>query len=174
MEAKAASASTTTVASSTATASPPASSTSDNAIISAAKWKQLATKHFRDGDFAWVPSYYEFAHCDWAQYWAETGVVGLLLLLGTPLLWFVYHLRKGRGNSITHWLGVGCVLVMILAWFEFPFGAEAVSLLFAACFTFAGKYADMSEQSRKRRKRRRRREDERLPMKETALITERS
>ncbi|MDA7644557.1 O-antigen ligase family protein [Verrucomicrobiales bacterium] len=130
--------------------------------------------NFRDGDFAWVPSYYEFAHCDWAQYWAETGVVGLLLLLGTPLLWFVYHLRKGRGNSITHWLGVGCVLVMILAWFEFPFGAEAVSLLFAACFTFAGKYADMSEQSRKRRKRRRRREDERLPMKETALITERS
>ena len=127
--------------------------------------------NFRDGDFAWVPSYYEFAHCDWAQYWAETGAIGLLLLLGTPVLWFVYYVRNGRGNSITHWLGVGCVLVMILAWFEFPFGAEAVSLLFAACFTIAGKYAILTEQSRARRQRKK---DDKVRSKETALITERA
>lgn len=130
--------------------------------------------NFRDGDFAWVPSYYEFAHCDWVQYWAETGAIGLLLLLGTPLLWFIYHVRNGRGNSITHWLGAGCVLVLILAWFEFPFGSEAVSLLFAACFTMAGKYAILSKKSRERRKRLRQKHDERVRMKETAAITQRA
>ena len=130
--------------------------------------------NFRDGDFAWVPSYYEFAHCDWVQYWAETGAIGVLFLLGTPLLWFVYYVRNGRGNSITHWLGVGCVLIMFLAWFEFPFGSEAVSLLFAACLTMAGKYAVLSEKSHERRKRRKRKRDEKVRRKEAALISERS
>ena len=130
--------------------------------------------NFRDGDFAWVPSYYEFAHCDWAQYWAETGALGLLFLLGTPVLWFVYYVRNGRANSITHWLGVGCVLVLILACFEFPSGAEAVSLMFAACFAIAGKYALLSEESRQRRKRRQGKKDDKVRAKETALMTERA
>ena len=99
-------------------------------------------------DFAWVPSYVEFAHCDWIQYTAETGFVGLLLLAATPLWWFLSYTRRGRRNALSHWLGVGCVLILILAWFEFPSGAEAVSLLFAACFAMAGKYALLTAANR--------------------------
>ncbi len=108
---------------------------------------------FPDGDFVWLPTYYEFTHCDWVQYLAETGIVGLLLLIATPIAWYVHCWRRGRSNPVTHWLGVGCVLVLLLATFEFPFGSEAVALLFATCFALAGKYALLEKKARRRRKR---------------------
>lgn len=104
-------------------------------------------------DFAWFPSYYEFAHCDWIQYAAETGWIGLLLLVATPILWTIHYQRNGRDNPISHWLGSGCVLISFLALFEFPFGSEAVMLLFAACLAFAGKYAILEQEARRRRRR---------------------
>lgn len=116
---------------------------------------ELYTKvTFKGGeDFLWVPSYYEFTHCDWLQYLAETGIVGFLLLLATPLLWYIHYVRRGRANSLSHWLAVGSVLVLILATFEFPFGSEAVALLFAACLAMSGKYALLEGQAKRRRRR---------------------
>ena len=120
-------------------------------------------QHFPGGRFSWVPRRYEFAHCDWLQYWAETGAVGLFLLVATPFLWFVHYCRRGRFNPLSHWLGVGCVLILFLATFEFPFGCEAVALLFATCFGLSGKYAILEKQrlSRGKGKGRRRRREKR-------------
>jgi O-antigen ligase len=109
-------------------------------------------------EFAWVPEYYEFAHCDWVQYWAETGMIGLVLLLATPIAWVIHFWHRGRSNPLSYWLGVGCVLILLLATFEFPSGCEAVSLLFAACLSLSGKYALCSP--RKRSSHRHQRDDQ--------------
>lgn len=105
-------------------------------------------------EFAWVPEYYEFAHCDWVQYWAETGTIGLVLLLATPIAWVIHFLRRGRPNPLSYWLSVGCILILLLATFEFPSGCEAVSLLFAACLSLSGKYALLTKERSLHRHRR--------------------
>ncbi len=113
---------------------------------------------FPNGDFIWLPRLFEFAHCDWIQYWAELGSVGFVLLVVPGLVFFVYTLGKGRANPVSHWLNVGSLLVLLLATFEFPFGSEAVTLLFAACVVLAGNYrllsrdAALRSQSSARRK----------------------
>lgn len=94
-----------------------------------------------DDDFDWIAKYYEFAHCDWVQYLAEIGVVGLVLLVATPLAYYLHARRRGHGSPLTHWLFFGCLLVLLLAGFEFPFGCEAVGLVFAAFFSLACAHA---------------------------------
>ncbi len=111
-------------------------------------------------DFAWVPTYYEFAHCDWVQFWAELGTVGFALLLLTPLWWYGYCRWNGKANPLSDWLGVGCFLILFLAIFEFPFGSEAVALLFAALLVLGGRYRLMTKAKERRRKRRRKRREE--------------
>ncbi len=103
-------------------------------------------------DFMWVPRYFQFAHCDWLQYAAETGFVGLILLLATPIAWCVHGWRKGRSNPLTHWLYVGALLILFVAIFEFPFASEAVGLLFAACVALGGKYALLEAKARGRKR----------------------
>jgi O-antigen ligase len=103
-------------------------------------------------DFQWVPTYYQFAHCDWLQYAAETGFVGLFLLMATPLAWVFHCHRRGRRNPLTHWLHVGALLILFQAIFELPFASEAVALLFAACVALGGKYALLEEEARKSRR----------------------
>lgn len=117
-----------------------------------------------DDDFRWVPQYYEFAHCDWLQFWAEIGAVGLLLLIFPPIAWWVHCWRRGRRNDVSHWLGVGAVLILLLATFEFPFGSEPVALVFATCVALGGKYALLEEEDHQRRLRRRPRKPKTPPM----------
>ncbi|HVU25855.1 MAG TPA: O-antigen ligase family protein [Opitutus sp.] len=69
---------------------------------------------------------FEFAHDDWLQLWAETGIVGMLVLL-VPV-WFLSWRAWHRGSAARRILG-GCALIAAYAWVDFPFNNPAVLLL---------------------------------------------
>ncbi|MGK0190560.1 MAG: O-antigen ligase [Verrucomicrobiales bacterium] len=98
------------------------------------------------GESVWEPRFYEFAHNDYLQFWAESGALGCILLVSVPALlvvsvWRRHHEPHVRHNAVSHWLAVGCVLVLLLALIDFPFGNEAVGVLFVTLFVLSGKFA---------------------------------
>ncbi|MDQ8195758.1 O-antigen ligase family protein [Coraliomargarita sp. SDUM461004] len=83
----------------------------------------------------------EFAHNDLMQFLAELGAVGLLLLLLPPAMLFLRYShglwRSAQGLA----LFFPCVLILMLASFEFPFSNPAVLTLYFVQATLAFKYA---------------------------------
>jgi O-antigen ligase len=93
----------------------------------------------------WFPQpFYTHAHSDWLQTVAEVGVSGtaLIMLLGAvPLA----ALRRNRLSvpldPLAGYLFLGCALVALYAWVEFPFANPAVMSLFWLCFFVAVRHA---------------------------------
>lgn len=83
-----------------------------------------------------LPFFYYDAHSDWLQSIAELGLVGTLLL-GLQGLVPLLSLDSRRPGLLPCYLWVGCGLVLLYAWVEFPFGNPAVVLAWWLCF-FAG------------------------------------
>jgi hypothetical protein len=105
---------------------------------------ELYRKATVGGASVWEPRFYEFAHNDYLQFWAESGALGCILLASVPALLVVSiccHGSQGRRDAVSHWLAVGCVLVLLLALIDFPFGNEAVDVLFVTLFVLSGKFA---------------------------------
>lgn len=93
---------------------------------------------------SWKP-YYEEAHNDWLQALAEVGWVGtgLLLVLGVAP-W--RGLRRAHlASSIPRYLAVGCGIVLLYAWVEFPFANPAVMVTFWIGLYGAARYAALGE-----------------------------
>jgi O-antigen ligase len=81
---------------------------------------------------------YTEAHSDWLQAVAELGFVGTSLVILMGLIPLCSALRGGKHGPISCYVLLGCLLVCIYAWVEFPFANAAVLitfwlLLFAAC-----------------------------------------
>ncbi len=88
-----------------------------------------------------LPIYYADAHSDWLQSAAEHGLVGTALL-GLCALVPLAGLRTRHFSSpVAAYLLVGCGLVLLYAWVEFPFGNAAVVLSWWLCFFSAVRYA---------------------------------
>lgn len=88
-----------------------------------------------------LPIYYADAHSDWLQSFAEHGLVGTALL-GLCALVPLAGLRPRHFSSpVAAYLLVGCGLVLLYAWVEFPFGNAAVVLSWWLCFFSAVRYA---------------------------------
>ncbi|MFT3867262.1 MAG: O-antigen ligase family protein [Nibricoccus sp.] len=80
-----------------------------------------------------LPHFYEYAHSDWLQLFAETGVVGTAFYL-TFLILVLQPLRRWHGNNeLPAYLLLGCGLIALYACIEFPFGNPAVTLIFWTC-----------------------------------------
>jgi O-antigen ligase len=97
-------------------------------------------KSVQDG----LPVFYAQAHSDWLQSVAETGLVGTLLtgLLGAlPLLALR---RRHFGHPLVFYPLLGCALVLLYAWVEFPFECPAVAILFWLLFFAAVRHAQLS------------------------------
>lgn len=92
--------------------------------------------------WVWIPFYAE-AHNDWLQSLAETGFVGtgLLLLLGLAALHGNW--RRAWRSLVPRYLLIGCALVLLYAWVEFPFANPAVVLTFGACWYLAARHAEL-------------------------------
>jgi O-antigen ligase len=92
---------------------------------------------------------YSNAHNDWLQSLAETGFVGttLLVLMGILPLWSLPRF------AATHPLVVyplsGCVLVLLYATVEFPFGSNAVMITFWSLFFCVLRYAKLTVEERR-------------------------
>ncbi len=84
-----------------------------------------------------LPVFYNDAHSDWLQSFAEHGIVGSVLLALCALV----PLRRLRLRSLvgplTGYLFAGCGLILLYAWIEFPFGNLAVVLLWWVLFFVA-------------------------------------
>jgi O-antigen ligase len=91
-----------------------------------------------------LPVFYAEAHSDWLQSMAETGLAGTVLigLLGAlPLL----ALRRYYCRSpLVLYPLLGCAIVLIYAWVEFPFECPAVAILFWLLFFTAVRYARLA------------------------------
>ena len=94
-----------------------------------------------------LPQFYQHAHSDWLQLFAETGLIGLLLFL--RLLWLpLPSLRDLRTSSPTpRYLLLGCGLILLYAGIEFPFGNPAVTLLFWTCFFCAVRWMQLDRRA---------------------------
>lgn len=77
-----------------------------------------------------LPQYYEYAHSDWLQLLAETGMIGAALYACFILLFFRPLRRFRNVASLPRYLFSGCTLILLYAWIEFPFGNPAVTLFF--------------------------------------------
>ena len=87
-----------------------------------------------------LPTYYDDAHSDWLQSFAEVGFVGtaLLGLCGLVPLFRRWHVATRSPLSL--YLLSGCAIILAYAWLEFPFGNTAVVIAFWTCFFSAIQY----------------------------------
>lgn len=101
------------------------------------------------GPGGWKP-YYSEAHNDWLQALAEVGFAGtgLLVLLGVMPLRTVKWRRVE--SHVPRYLLVGCGLVLLYAWVEFPFANPSVMIAFWSSLYLAAAYArlDLIAQNR--------------------------
>ena len=89
--------------------------------------------------------FYAEAHSDWLQSVAEVGLTGtgLLVLMGLMPLVTVLRPRFPCGE-LPRWLFVGCGLIALYAWVEFPFANPAVMIAFWLCFFTAIRYHQLT------------------------------
>jgi len=90
-----------------------------------------------------IPVVYHDAHSDWIQSLAEIGAAGTLLI-ALAVAFPARALLKRRLTPLPQFLIVGCGLVGLYAWIEFPFGNVAVVLMWWICFFCAVQYARLT------------------------------
>jgi O-antigen ligase len=88
-----------------------------------------------------LPHYFEDAHSDWLQSLAELGFAGTGLLLACALVPWPGHARAALARPFPRFLLTGCVLLLLYAALEFPFGNRAVVILFWIAWFSALQYA---------------------------------
>ena len=90
-----------------------------------------------------IPVVYHDAHSDWLQSLAEIGFVGTLLI-GGAAAYPAASLLKSPTPPFSYFPWVGCALVALYAWVEFPFGNVAVVLAWWFCAFSAAQYARLT------------------------------
>lgn len=88
-----------------------------------------------------LPVFYHDAHNDWLQSAAEHGLIGSVLLGLCGIVPLIGLKRRDFASPLPVYLLVGCGLILIYAWVEFPFGNMAVVLSWWLCFFCAVSYA---------------------------------
>lgn len=80
------------------------------------------------------------AHNDWAQIWAEAGIVGLMVLV-VPV---IMRLRDicSDGRPLFRWAAFGLILLLLYGWVDFPFHNPAVLFLWVAILCSASPRTD--------------------------------
>ena len=94
---------------------------------------------------------FPYAHNDWLQLWAETGLVGFLAVMSVPVGIVLLLRRKGRANPITDWTLCGVALVGLLACWDYPMGHPANLLQVSVISGLGVAYAVLEKRVRKER-----------------------
>ncbi|MEY2880151.1 MAG: hypothetical protein RLZZ15_2531 [Verrucomicrobiota bacterium] len=92
-----------------------------------------------------LPVFYNDAHSDWLQSFAEHGYVGTALLGALGLVPLLGLRRRHFVSALPGYLFAGCGLILLYAWVEFPFGNVAVVLTWWLCYFCALHYARLQE-----------------------------
>jgi O-antigen ligase len=89
-----------------------------------------------------LPTYYFDAHNDWLQSAAEHGLVGTTLLGLCALVPLLLGARRRElGKALPLYMMAGCGLILVYAWFEFPFGNTGVVVTWWLLFFAALQYS---------------------------------
>ncbi len=88
---------------------------------------------------------YSEAHNDWLQSVAEHGLVGSALLGLTVLVPMAGVRWRGPGGVLPAYLLLSCLILLLYAWVEFPFGATAVALTWWTAFFSALQYGRLAD-----------------------------
>ena len=86
----------------------------------------------------------DHSHSDWLQYLAETGLVGVVLLVSLPMV-ALWSQRRRFGSSIGNWTVVGALLFAIYAMVDFPTRAPATLVAFALVLALGNKCAVLEQ-----------------------------
>jgi len=105
------------------------------------------TYNTQDVKLAGFPITYADAHSDWLQSVAEVGLIGTVLLGLHGIIPLLALRRRHFGGPLPGYLFGGCGLVLLYAWFEFPFGSPAVVLIWWLGFFVAVRYVDLGSGS---------------------------
>jgi O-antigen ligase len=97
----------------------------------------------------WTP-YYREAHSDWLQLLAETGRIGLGLLVLTALVPLGRARGRGLRSPVPAYLLAGCAVIGVYAAFEFPFANPSVLIGFWASLFLACAYLNRDARSEAR------------------------
>jgi hypothetical protein len=89
-------------------------------------------------------SYVE-AHSDWLQSIAETGFVGTTLLLLMTFIPFLSVPFRKLSHPLVGYPLLGCAIIALYAWIEFPFASGAVLITFWTVYFSAIRYARLQE-----------------------------
>ncbi len=92
-----------------------------------------------------LPVYYHDAHSDWLQSIAEHGLIGTLVLGLCVLVPLLKQRWAHLIRPLPAYLLLGCTLLVLYAWVEFPFGNTAVVLNWWICFCTALAYTQLIE-----------------------------
>lgn len=115
----------------------------DRPVFGWGKGAYGAVFHHYNSQYSWQGMHcmvFVDAHSDWLQCFAEIGVVGALLTALSALL-PLWRLRRSVLDSrLSRWLLIGCGLILLYAWVEFPFGNPAVTLAWWMLFFTALRY----------------------------------
>ena len=92
----------------------------------------------------------EHSHNDWFQYLAETGFVGVLLIISAPIL----GLWKVRNclSSVSAWPLFGCLIFTFYSFFDFPSRTPACLVAFVVILALGIKYAELDAKRNAHRK----------------------
>ncbi len=90
---------------------------------------------------------YAEAHSDWLQSVAETGFVGTALLLSMAIIPFLSVPWRSLKHPLVGYPLLGCVIVALYAWVEFPFANGAVLITFWTVYFSAVRYARLQGRS---------------------------
>jgi O-antigen ligase len=91
-----------------------------------------------------LPVFYAQAHSDWLQSVAENGLVGTALIGLLGLLPLLALRRSHLHQPLVLYPLLGCALLLLYAWIEFPFECPAVAILFWLIFFTAVRHAQLS------------------------------
>lgn len=79
------------------------------------------------------PMYWEHAHNDLVEFPIELGVTGIALLLAAGAYWVVALLRSSFWlNPLAASAALGALLVLVYAWWDFPFQCPAILVTWCA------------------------------------------
>jgi O-antigen ligase len=90
-----------------------------------------------------LPIFFADAHSDWLQALSEFGIVGCLLLGFTAIIPLISINRNIVASIIPWYLLSGCLLLLLYAWLEFPFGNPSVVLLWWLAFFSSIRYTNL-------------------------------
>ncbi|MEM8867307.1 MAG: O-antigen ligase family protein [Verrucomicrobiota bacterium] len=87
---------------------------------------------------------YTRAGSDMLQYLAELGIIGFLIAGSVMIILLIRYIRGRHNINLTNHLLIGCLGIIVMAFFDTPFMSPAVFYSYTLVFLIAFRWADLT------------------------------